>query len=46
MLSDIDELFKKYRCNCVELEVVDFQDYVDMEGSIIPHAVKKVKFTF
>ena len=45
-LSDIEELFKKYRCDCVEVEVVDIQDYIDMKSPVIPDALKKVKFTF
>ena len=47
MLSDLEELFKTYNCDCVEVEVTDFQKYIDKERNpVIPDAVKKVKFTF
>lgn len=47
MLSDVEELFKKYNCDCVEVEVTDFQKYIDVEDNpVIPDAVTKVNFTF
>ena len=42
----IEELFKKHKCDCVEVEVTDFQEYTDVEcNPVIPYAVKKVNFT-
>ena len=47
MLFDLEEFFKRYECDCVEVEVTDFQKYTDIEHNpVIPDAVKKVKFTF
>ena len=46
-ISDIEELFKKHNCDCVEVEVTDFQEYTDVEcNPVIPDAVKKVDFSF
>ena len=42
----VDELFKKHNCDCVEVELTDFQDYIDVENSpVIPDAVKKVRIS-
>ena len=42
-LPHVDDLFKKHNCDCVEVELTDFQDYIDVESSpVIPDAVKKV----
>ena len=47
MLSNLEELFKRHDCDCVEVEVTDFQRYTDIEHNpVIPDAVIKVKFTF
>ena len=47
MLSDLEELFKRHDCDCIEVEMTDFQRYTDIEHNpVIPDAVIKVKFTF
>ena len=40
---NVETLFAKYNCSCIEVEVTDFKDYTDVETSlVIPDAVKKV----
>ena len=41
----IELLFKRHNCDCVKVEVTDFQRYTDVEDSpITPDAARKVKF--
>ena len=37
----------KHNCHCVEVELTDFQEYIDVENSpVIPDAVKRVRKNF
>ena len=46
-LPDVEELFMKHNCRCVEVELTDFQEYIDVESSpVIPDAVKRVSKNF